>query len=77
MLAMQYVYHAYAVFETDDKTIEMDGVVVADNPIADEQSYEALRQHIRADHGLPKIGTLIIKSLNFLHDATIVSKKDS
>jgi len=74
---MQYVYHAYAVFETDDKTIELDGIVIANSPVVSEQSYEALRQHIREDHGLPKTGTLIVKSLNFLHDATIVSKKDS
>lgn len=65
---MQYAYHVYAVFETDDKLFEMDGVGAANNPIVDEQSYEALKQYIRENHRLPKTGTLVIKSLTFLHE---------
>lgn len=64
---MRYVYHIYAVSENSDKTVELDGLIVMALPVMTQDLYELLKRNFCDDYGVEEDGSLIIKSLTFLH----------
>lgn len=64
---MRYVYHICASFNGKNRSIEFDGLSVTNLPVTTQDLYEGLRQSLRDNYGLEEDGSLIIRSLTFLH----------
>lgn len=64
---MRYVYHVCAQFSSGSRTVEFDGLSITNLPITTQDSYAGLRQSFLDDYELEESGSLIIKSLTFLH----------
>lgn len=64
---MRYVYHVCASFDSGSQTIEFDGLSITSLPITTPDLYAGLVQSFRDEYELGEGGSLIIRSLTFLH----------
>lgn len=64
---MRYVYHIYAQFSSGSRTVELDGLVVMALPVMTQDLYKVLKRNICDDYGVEEDGSLVIRSLTFLH----------